>query len=53
MKVKVKDIAVQYNGERHEKGQNLEIKKEHFNESLFEEVSSSDKKASKRKQDEE
>lgn len=52
MKVKVKDIAVQYNGERHEKGQTLEIKKDHFNESLFEEVSS-DKKASKRKQDEE
>lgn len=37
MKVKVKDIGVHYDGERYEKGDSLEIKKEHFNDSIFEE----------------
>lgn len=35
MIVKVKDIAVFHEGERHEVGKELEIKKENHNDSLF------------------
>ena len=36
MKVKVKNMPVWYNGKRHEKDSVLEVKKEAFDESLFE-----------------
>ena len=47
MIVKVKDIAVFHEGERHEVGKELEIKKENHNDSLFsiiKETSDIDKK---------
>lgn len=36
MKVKVKNMPVWYNGKRHEKDSVLEVKKEVFDENLFE-----------------
>ncbi|ALV20756.1 hypothetical protein [Carnobacterium antarcticum] len=35
MIVKVKDMPVSYEGERYEKGKELEIKKEYHNDALF------------------
>lgn len=48
MKVKVKDLAVYYDGKRYEKDETLDIKDAHFNETLFEGVST----PRKRKKDE-